>query len=38
MAFHTLFLGFWVHVVECVLLASHDIEHITFGDMINNLW
>jgi len=38
MAFHALVLGLWVRVVECVLLANHDVEHDTFGDMINELW
>jgi hypothetical protein len=38
MAFHALFLGLWVRVVQCVLLANHCVEHNTFGDMINKLW
>jgi len=38
MAFHALFLGLWVHVVECVLLRNHDVERNAFGDVINELW
>jgi len=38
MGFYALFLGLWVCVVECVLLANHSVEYNTFGDMINKLW